>query len=193
MSSATHSPPGDPAERLPGWAVVTPVRLEHIRRVASLVESWAEAMRISPTERQRWSRAVWLHDALRDADESTLRRLVPDQAGPTELLHGPAAAVLAAREGIGDAGVLSAVRFHSLGSPDWDLAGQVLYCADFLEPGRKFDRAERAELAERFPGAPREVLLEVARRRIGWLVRSGWMIPETTWRFWNSLANGGPE
>lgn len=177
---------------LPSWAQVTPARLAHVERVVALITTWAEALRLPATERDRWLRAAWLHDALRDAPEDELRRLVPDEPGPTELLHGPAAAVRAASDGEPDSGVLSAVRWHSVGSAHWDRVGQALYSADFLEPGRSFDREARAELAARFPTAMDEVVREVAARRVAWLIRSGWFIPETTWRFWNHVAGGWP-
>ena len=153
---------------------------------------WSDTLQLSPVERDRWLRAAWLHDALRDASESELRRLVPEAQGPSDLLHGPAAAVQAAAHGEEDSGVLSAVRWHSVGSAHWDRVGQALYCADFLEPGRTFDQDERARLAERFPSAPDEVVRDVAARRVIWLLRSGWFIPETTWRFWNHVAGGWP-
>jgi HD superfamily phosphohydrolase YqeK len=68
------------------------------------------------------------------------------------------------------------------------MVGRVLYCADFLEPGRSFDRVERADLAHRFPDNPQAVLSDVARRRMLHLIRTGWTIPEPTLRFWNSLV-----
>ena len=177
---------------LPAWAVVGRKRLEHIRRVADLAARWAAAMDVPSEERDRWLRAVWLHDALRDAPEPELRRLAGDATASADLLHGPAAAVRAAEEGERDQGVLLAVRFHSIGSPDWDRAGRALYCADFLEPGRKFDREERAALAEAYPRDPEGVLVEIARRRINNTVRRGWQILEPTWRFWNSLTSPRP-
>jgi hypothetical protein len=64
----------------------------------------------------------------------------------------------------------------------------VLYCADFLEPGRRFEQEDRAALAARFASDPAGVLLEVARRRLLHIVRSGWPLPEPTVHFWNSLA-----
>jgi HD superfamily phosphohydrolase YqeK len=109
-----------------------------------------------------------------------------------ELMHGPAAAARAVADGETDPGVLSAVHWHSLGSAHWDMTGKALYCADFLEPGRSYDQEARAQLATQFPTAPDQVLLEVARRRLGWLVKSGWTIPETTWRFWNHVAGERP-
>lgn len=149
-------------------------------------------MAVDRAERGRWLRAAWLHDALRDAPVDELRRRAPWAEGPVELLHGPAAAARAAEDGEADQGVLDAVRYHSVGWPGWDMTGAALYCADFLEPGRRFDPDARAELARRFPTAPGDVLREVARRRLQWLIHSGWAIPEPTWRFWNGLFGPRP-
>ena len=133
-------------------------------------------MHVDPKERGRWLRAAWLHDALRDAP-------LPDP-----LAHGPAAADRAAADGERDRGVLDAVRFHTIGSPDWDDVGRMLYLADFLEPGRDRIAPDRADLARRVPIERDAVLREVARRRIEWLVRSGWPLPVATVGFWNQLV-----
>jgi HD superfamily phosphohydrolase YqeK len=68
------------------------------------------------------------------------------------------------------------------------MVGRILYCADYLEPGRAFQREQRAELARRLPGDLGGVLLEVARSRLLHLVESGWPVLEPTYRFWNSLV-----
>lgn len=176
---------------LPKWAVVKPKRLEHIRRVAALLEQWGAAMSLPAAERERWRRAAWLHDALRDAPLADLQALVPGCAWDEELLHGPAAANKA--EGLvhlkewHDPDVLMAVRWHSVGCAGWRMTGKALYCADFLDPERKFDRKERAELAERFPTAPDEVFRDVVRRRVEWTERSGWPLLEPTVELWRSL------
>jgi HD superfamily phosphohydrolase YqeK len=184
-------PPNAAPAALPDWAAVSPARLAHIERVAALVGDWARRMAPDKRERARWMRAVWLHDALRDAPAEELIRLAPDPiGGPEELRHGPAAAARAAQAGETDAGVLAAVRYHSVGFADWNRAGDVLYCADFLEPGRSFDPEARAELAARFPMDPAGVLYEVTRRRLLYAVRSGWTIPEETIRFWNRVVAG---
>ena len=174
---------------MPVWARVGPERLAHVKRVAGLVDQWARGMATPEPERQRWLRAVWLHDALRDADPAELARWARGAFGSVELWHGPAAAARAEAEGESDRGVLDAVRFHSVGSAGWDLAGRMLYCADFLEPGRAFDRAERAALAVRLPTEPARVFFEVVQRRVSYLIRSGWMLPESTVQLWNSLAD----
>jgi len=163
---------------LPAWAVAGPERRAHVARVAALADAWARAMGVPADERGRWSRAVWLHDALRDAPAAD------------ELAHGPAAAERAAREGETDAGVLDAVRYHSIGFAGWDDVGRMLYLADYLEPGRSFDREARAALAARVPAERDVVLREVARRRIERTVRSGWPLAPETVGFWNALVAG---
>jgi HD superfamily phosphohydrolase YqeK len=156
--------------------------------VAELAGRWAQEMDVPEGERQRWLRAVWLHDALRDAPEDELRRWAPDATGPEELRHGPASAARAKTEGETDRGVLDAVRYHSIGLAEWDMVGRILYCADYLEPGRKYAREWRAELAERLPSQPAAVLREVAQARVGHMVSSGRPLLEPTVRFWNSLV-----
>ena len=164
---------------LPDWAQVSASRRAHIERVVALLEQWAQAMRVSARERERWLRAGWLHDALRDA------------ALDDQLAHGPAAADRAARAGERDKGVLDAIRYHTIGYAKWDDAGRMLYLADFLEPGRvHLDHKDRAALADRVPRERDAVLTEVARRRVEWIVRSGWPLPPETVEFWNSLTDG---
>jgi len=161
---------------LPAWAQVSPARRAHIERVVAQLRSWADAMHGDPQERDRWIRAGWLHDALRDAHLGD------------PLAHGPAAADRAAADGERDRGVLDAVRYHTVGWPAWDDVGRMLYLADFLEPGRDRIAADRAELAQRVPVERDVVLREVARRRIEWLLRSGWPLPASTVAFWNQLV-----
>ena len=139
-------------------------------------------------ERHRWLRAVWLHDALRDAPPEELERWAPGSPGPPGLRHGPASAARAKAEGESDRGLLDAVRYHSLGLAEWDMAGRILYCADYLEPGREFERARRAELARRLPSDLSGVLRQVAADRLSRIIASGWPLPDPTVRFWNSLA-----
>ena len=167
---------------------MTPERTEHVHRVAQLIHDWAEMMGVPDSERNRWLRAAWLHDAMRDATDADLVHWAPSATGPVELRHGPASAARAKGEGEVDRGVLDAVRYHSVGLAEWDMVGRILYCADYLEPGRDFDQERRAELARRLPGDVGWVLREVARDRLARIVKKGWPIPEPTYRFWNSLC-----
>jgi len=162
---------------LPSWAVVTPARHAHVERVVALVDAWAGTLAVPPAEAERWRRAAWLHDALRDAPTAT------------ELDHGPLCADRLAREGERDQGVLDAVRYHSLGYAGWDAVGRMLYLADYLEPGRAFEAPARTALRQRMPGERDAVLREVARRRIEWIVRSNWCLRAETVAFWNALVS----
>lgn len=189
MPPPRATPPGL-RPTLPEWAIVTPARVEHIQRVAELAARWAEQMGVPDSERNRWLRAVWLHDALRDAPAEELAKWAASTPGSSSLWHGPASAAHAKAEGETDRGVLDAVRYHSVGLAEWDMVGHILYCADYLDPARTFDRDIRSELARRLPQDPEGVLREVARARLLHLVKTGWPILDPTVRFWNSLAAG---
>lgn len=172
---------------LPAWARVSAERRAHIDRVSSLLEVWAGELGTPTAERERWRRAASLHDALRDASADTLASYTADPWGIAALWHGPAAAAAAEGAGETDRSVLEAVRFHSVGYAGWDEVGRMLYLADYLEPGRSFEREARTALAARVPQDPRAVLREVARRRLIWLLGDGApLLPETV-GFWNAL------
>lgn len=171
---------------------MSPERLEHTVRVAELVAAWADAMLVPNNERNRWLRAVWLHDALRDAPDAELAKWASSTPGPPALRHGPASAARAKADGETDRGVLDAVRYHSVGLAEWDMVGRILYCADYLEPGRPFLQSERVDLAQRLPHDVAGVLREVARARVTHAIRAGWALPEPTCRFWNSLVASRP-
>lgn len=175
---------------LPDWAQVTEKRRAHIQRVAELVVVWAEAMRVDDAERERWLRAVSLHDALKDGPPALLRELAPDSWDADSLRHGPAAAAMAARQGERDEGVLDAVRYHSVGCARWDHVGRMLYVADFLEPGRSKAGEDREALVQRVPDDARGVLWEVARRRLLLTIRAGHPLLDETVTFWNDLVWG---
>lgn len=186
LSHEPRTTPSGLRPTLPEWAMVSPKRLAHIERVARLVAQWAEEMGVPDNERNRWLRAVWLHDALRDATTEELERWAPSVLGPPALRHGPASAARAKADGEIDRGVLDAVRYHSIGLAEWDMVGRVLYCADYLEPGRQHLQGEPG-LAGRFPKDSGGVLRDVARARLGHAVASGWPLPDPTVRFWNSI------
>lgn len=172
---------------LPHWARVTDRRRNHIIRVVQLLESWADALRISNEERVKWVMAGALHDALRDAPEDDLRHLSGIQGRDVEMLHGPAAATRLERDGVGDPSVLDAIRFHTVGSPNWDRTGKALFMADFLEPGRHFAKRDRAFLAEQVPHDFDGVFRQVLRARLEHALREGYTLFPETVALWNSV------
>jgi HD superfamily phosphohydrolase YqeK len=178
-----------PMPALPSWAHVSDRRRAHIQRVVALLAEWAGKMDLPDDEASRWLSAGVLHDALRDAPESMLRALSGDGVMPAELLHGPAAAVRAEQDGERRQEVLDAVRFHTVGSPQWQRTGKALYMADFLEPGRSFLVSERRFLAEQVPVSFDSAFRQCVRLRIEWsLMQGGELFPQTI-AMWNKGGN----
>jgi len=172
---------------LPDWSACRPDRRAHAARVALLMGEWAGELGLDETDRVRWMAAGHLHDALKDAPARELRQLVgPDWSDP--LVHGPACAARLREDGVADEELLLAISCHSTGHPDFGALGEFLYLADFLEPGRNFMTAERAELRSRLPADRREVLVAVTRERIAKLLNRGMPLRLDSIRFWNRVA-----
>lgn len=172
---------------LPPWAIVSEKRRAHIGRVVALLDAWARRMNLNDAEAASWRDAGWWHDALRDADEGTLRAITGDDSRPVNVLHGPAAATRLALDGETRTDVLDAVRWHTFGHAAWSRVGRALYMADFLEPGRTFMQADRAFLADLVPGAFDAVFRQVVRMRIEWALREGKGLGAETVALWNSV------
>jgi HD superfamily phosphohydrolase YqeK len=158
---------------LPPWAQVKRKRAKHIRRVTALLAAWAEEMGLPVRERQCWADAGRFHDALRDAPVEELRALAGSTLEEVELLHGPAAAAKLERDGETRQNLLDAIRYHSIGSRQWDRVGKALYMADYLEPGRTFDMERRALLSLRVPRDFDGIFREVVRSRMAYARERG--------------------
>lgn len=85
-----------------------------------------------------------LHDCARELTPQQYRWLglkieeKDDYNGKEVLLHGEAGAILAeARYGITDQDVLEAIRCHVTGCPEMGLTAQIVFVADYTEPGRR--------------------------------------------------------
>lgn len=172
---------------LPAWAQVGDKRYAHIERVTSLLRAWGAAMRLDPDEANAWIDAGMWHDSLRDAPEKELREITGDKTSPEGLLHGPAAAIRLQEDGERRGEVLDAIRYHTVGSRQWERTGRALYMADYLEPGRKFSKEDRFFLAGQVPHSFESVFRQVVRFRLEWSVREGNQIFPETVELWNSL------
>ncbi|MEP6621425.1 MAG: hypothetical protein ABJE47_19015 [bacterium] len=173
---------------LPSWARVSDKRRAHIERVTGLLDDWAEKLALDPAEARAWHDAGRLHDALRDAPEDILRAHAGDLPGYSlEMLHGPAAAERLRAEGEDRVELLEAIRHHTVGSSEWGRLGRALYMADYLEPGRKFSRADRAYLAAQVPHDFEATFRQVVRARLEWSLREGMRLYQTTVQLWNEV------
>ena len=182
------SAPTMPGLEMPAWTCVSEKRLGHIQRVTALLDEWAVRLELPPEEARAWHDAGRLHDALRDAPDAALRALAgdsPDYA--IEMLHGPAAAEQMRRDGERRTELLDAVRYHTVGSAQWGRLGRALYMADYLEPGRKFSRADRAYLASQVPHDFDATFRQVVRARLEWSLREGMRLFPEAVVLWNSV------
>jgi len=176
--------------RRPTWTVANDQRLEHMERVARLLDAWAVGLGLSEREVLRWRAAGLAHDLLRDADQDELRSHLPPTLAsfPGPILHGPAAAERLRIEGLEDGELLTAVAYHTVGDVRFGRLGRALYAADFLEPGRTFLSEWREERRARMPADFDRVVREVAATRIRNLIeRESRVLPQTL-AFWNSMA-----
>lgn len=191
--SAVPSPPAGAAAApaagpvLPSWAQVGEKRRAHIARVTALLDAWSGALHLTAPERQLWHDAGRYHDALRDAPLAELRARVGDPALPDSVLHGPAAALRLAEDGERREPLLEAIRWHTLGNPDWGPVGRALFMADYLEPGRPFAQADRAFLAAHVPLDFDGVFRQVVRMRLEWTLREGKAVFPETVALWNRV------
>jgi HD superfamily phosphohydrolase YqeK len=173
---------------LPPWAQVSEKRIAHIGRVTALLDDWALALELTAQEAKAWHDAGIYHDALRDASEEDLRALAGEARGyTTDMLHGPAAAARMVAGGESRAELLDAVRFHTVGSSGWGRLGRALYMADYLEPGRKFSRGDRAYLASQVPHAFDATFRQVLRARLEWSLREGMRLFPEAVALWNTV------
>lgn len=174
----------------PAWAQVGDKRRAHIARVTELLDRWARDMHLDAPEAAAWHDVGVWHDGLRDAPEAERRALTaggPFADAPADVLHGPAAATLLERIGESRTGVLLAVRYHTVGNPAWDRTGRALFMADFLEPGRGFQQADRAFLASQLPRDFDGVFRQVVRMRLEWTLREGKALFPESVGLWNSV------
>lgn len=141
--------------KLERWArrCLSAPRFDHTQRVVAVAERLADRF---GCDRAQVRTAALAHDIDRERTPaqlvaSSVAWQVPVSATELRnpvLLHGPvASARLRLRFGVDDASILAAVRHHTLGSPDLDEIGWMLYVADYCEPGRSGnDTAERERI-----------------------------------------------
>lgn len=152
------------------------------------MSSWAEALGLRRKNQIRWRAAGMLHDALKDASLKELRR-DSDEDWPVPLLHASAVAARLRREGVEDEKLLLALKYHSIGHPDFGRLGQHLYLADYLEPGRGSGRVGRGKLRRRMPEGRAKVLPVVASKRLAARLEAHTPLLRESVDFWNWIVS----
>lgn len=128
---------------------LTPKRYTHTISVAQTAAKLAGKYKVNITKAHI---AGLLHDYARDLSNEELlsiameNDLVSNHAEVLhpQILHGAVGAFLLKRDGIiDDEEILQAIRYHTTGHPDMDRLGQIIYIADYIEPGRDFPGVEK--------------------------------------------------
>jgi nicotinate-nucleotide adenylyltransferase len=129
-------------------------RLRHVEGVARYAVWLAERFGEDPT---RARLAALAHDMAREWPEDEMREwALSDGLGESglerekpKILHGRAAArMLHMHYGVSDPEILAAIRSHTLGERRMGRLEKILYCADYLEPGRPYIENEFREEVE---------------------------------------------
>ncbi|MDO4432064.1 MAG: bis(5'-nucleosyl)-tetraphosphatase (symmetrical) YqeK [Aerococcaceae bacterium] len=127
-------------------------RFEHVLRVEKIALELAEHYGAELAVQEACSIAALLHDYAKEMPLEELSKLAiaywdyPNLAAQNnEILHGMAAAQIAKTTfACQDARVLAAIAGHTIGWYQMDFVAKVVYIADYIEPGRRFDKVETA-------------------------------------------------
>ncbi len=127
---------------------VSSKRYLHIQGVVLTARKLAIRYGLSPDKAEL---AAWLHDCAKELPKTEMAawikkspfKLDMDEIRIPALWHPHAGASIALNKwGIRDARLLDAIRRHTLGSPAMSSLAQVVFVADFIEPGRRFAGVE---------------------------------------------------
>ncbi|MCK5674641.1 MAG: bis(5'-nucleosyl)-tetraphosphatase (symmetrical) YqeK [Spirochaetales bacterium] len=106
------------------------------------------------------------------------------------LLHGRIGArMLRKNFNLNDNEILQAIRWHTTGHPDMGKLGQILFIADYIEPGRKhITNSIRATIMQMDLD---EMTLKVLNDQTAYLRNRGYRITKATMLLFENLSNSG--
>ncbi len=172
-----------------------PSRYEHTIRVAETAKMLAEYHGIDAVKAEY---AALLHDYGKYEPTERLLGIAKDQGiyidevveNSPSLLHGEVGAVLVAQDlGITDEDILNAVRYHTYGRVGMSDLEKVIYIADAIEPGRKYDGVDALrKLAKKDLDA---ALKQTVSDSISFVVQKGHALHTATIALWNDLVING--
>lgn len=124
-------------------------RFEHVLRVEQTAIKLAQQYGVNS---EKASIAGLCHDyAKQRPDKDFIREIKLDGLDPdllswnNAIWHGIVGAEMVKHElGVWDEDILNAIRHHTTGAPVMTKLEQVIYMADYIEPGRTFDEVVRA-------------------------------------------------
>lgn len=156
--------------------MLSPYRFAHTKGVEDMI---ARLAALYLPEREGMLRAAaLLHDITKELPHEKQEEILaahgislrPDEAASPKILHGITASLLipAAFPDLAHGELLSAVRWHTTGHADMTVFEALLYLADYIEEGRRFD--DCVHLRKAFFDAAPESMDKTARERHLWSV-----------------------
>ena len=104
------------------------------------------------------------------------------------LLHGRfGAEILQNKFKLEDDEILQAVRWHTTGHPDMGRLGQVLYIADYIEPGRAHITTSFRDMLMKLD--LNEITLKILNVQSSYLRDKGYRITESSMHLYDKLSN----
>lgn len=170
---------------------------ERLAHVLSVQETAIGLARFHQADVWKINLAALLHDVVKWMDDGHLYAAAADyniELDPIEkimpaLLH----AIIGVKYAITlfnvtDLDVLEAIRNHTTGNSSMGITAKLLYVADFSEPTREYKEADYVrELAQKDLN---QAVHYVARYKIEYLLKKGWIIhPNTLRTYNNTLVN----
>lgn len=162
-----------------------PGRLVHTLGVAKTAEELAVRY---GAEREKAYLAGLLHDCAKDVpDGEQIHRakmagisLSEAELRSPALIHAKLGAYYAReRYGIRDEEILDAIRYHTTGRPAMSRLEEILYIADYIEPGRK-EAPHLSEIRRLAKESREETIYRIAADTLDYLSESGAVIDETS-------------
>jgi predicted HD superfamily hydrolase involved in NAD metabolism len=176
-------------------AQLTPKRFEHSLGVMDLAVKLAPIYQIPPEPPRI---AGLLHDVARELPAQELLSLAHDFQIPVleieeqipVLLHGKVGVEILKREwGILDPDILQAISLHVTGAPEMSILSQIIFIADFAEPGRGLifsDIAKKLAFVDRC-----SALSYIFDQQIMYILNSGCLLHPNTIEARNKLIMTG--
>ncbi|MCI1892521.1 MAG: bis(5'-nucleosyl)-tetraphosphatase (symmetrical) YqeK [Schleiferilactobacillus harbinensis] len=130
-------------------ARMTQKRFAHCQRTSAMAVKLAEQ---NGGDVLRAKIGGLVHDYAKQIPDADFIQAIHDHHLPNDLLHygnaiwhGIVGVYFIEDElGLHDPAILQAVQEHTTGSPEMPLLAQIIYMADFIEPGRSFPGVEKA-------------------------------------------------
>ncbi|MBM7649967.1 putative HD superfamily hydrolase involved in NAD metabolism [Bacillus ectoiniformans] len=144
--------------------------------------------------------AAIFHDYAKFRPKQEMAKIIKEQqmdprllSFHSELWHAPVGAYLVRKEaGIEDEEVLDAIRFHTSGRTGMTLLEQVVYLADYIEPGRHFPGVDEVRQMAEEDGLQAAVI-QAVKNTIHFLMKKNQPIFPDTFDTYNDLVTNKEE